>query len=156
PVILSAQVTGKAPLIQGTDYSFTYSPASGCQLNLVMLTAAATIGPTQHLIISYQTQLDANSQIGATLTNIAGAMQWFNGNSSVATRKTYTGQLTNGTPAIADSQDAHTVTVQGSDPVLLLTKSGPTTMALGGQPGTFGIDIQNTGLGDAWNVSIRD
>ena len=165
PVILSAQVfasdgvtavTGKAPLSQGTDYSFSYSGTPNCQLNLVMLTAAATISATQHLIITYKTQLDANSQSGATLTNIAGAIQWFNGDSTVATRKTYAGALTNGTPGVLDNQDAHTVTVGTSaDPVLVLTKSGPATMNPG-QTGNFSLDVQNTGGSDAWNVSLRD
>src|SRR5262249_6646970 len=77
----------------------------------------------------------------------------------VATRKTYTGPLTNGTPGVLDNQDAHTVTAvvtaPPSDPVLVLTKSGPATMNLG-QWGTFGLDIQNTGQSDAWNVSLSD
>src|SRR5437870_3708705 len=76
-----------------------------------MLTAAGTIGPNQRLILHYQTQLDANSQNGVTLTNVAGTIQWFNDDSSVAGRKTYTGALTNGTPGVLDNQDAFTVTV---------------------------------------------
>src|SRR5262249_14223537 len=87
----------------------------------------------------------------------AGAIQWFNGDSSNANRKSYTGVLTNGTPGVADNQDAHTVTaaISASDPVLVLTKSGSATMSLG-QWGNFSVDIQNTGLSDAWNVSLRD
>src|SRR5215831_15250483 len=65
PAILSAQVfaadgvtpvPGKGPLTQNTDYSFSYSGAPTCQLDLTMLTAAGTIGPNQRLIIRYQTQ----------------------------------------------------------------------------------------------------
>src|SRR5262249_46209003 len=91
PQILSAQifasdgvtpVAGKGPLNNGTDYSLSYSAAPNCQLDITMLTAAGTIGPNQRLIIHYQTQLDANTQTGATLTNIAGAIQWFNADSS--------------------------------------------------------------------------
>src|SRR5206468_10421769 len=40
-------------------------------------------------------------------------------------------------------------------PVLVVTKSGPATMNLG-QWGNFSIDVQNTGLSDAWNVYLRD
>src|SRR6516225_6629557 len=123
-----------------------------------MLTAAGTISPNQHLIIRYQTQLDVNSQNSATLTNVAGAIQWFNGDSSVTGRKTYTGPLTNGTPGVLDNQDAFTVTVAltaNSDPALVVRKSGPATMSLA-QWGTFGLDVQNTGGSDAWNVSLRD
>src|SRR5262249_13223514 len=42
------------------------------------------------------------------------------------------------------------------DPTLVMRKSGPATMTLGQQPGTFTLDIQNTGASDAWNTSIRD
>src|SRR3989442_9160830 len=120
PEILSAQVfaadgvtpvPGKGPLNSGSDYSLSYSAAPNCQLDITMLTAAGRIGPNERLIIRYRTQLDANTQNGVTLTNFAGAIQWFNGDSSVPNRKTYTGTLTNGTPGIADNQDAFTVTV---------------------------------------------
>ena len=40
-------------------------------------------------------------------------------------------------------------------PVLMVAKSGPSTMNLG-QWGSFAIDVQNTGTSDAWNASIRD
>src|SRR5256712_4449446 len=120
PQILSAQVfaadgvtpvPGKGPLNPGSDYSLSYSAAPNCLLDLTMLTAAGRIGPNERLIIRYRTQLDAKTQNGVTLTNVAGAIQWFNGDSSIPSRKSYTGTLTNGTPGIADNQDAHTVTV---------------------------------------------
>jgi uncharacterized repeat protein (TIGR01451 family) len=120
PQIMSAQVfaadgvtavAGKGPLNQGSDYSLNYSTAPNCQLDITMLTAPGTIGPNQRLIVRYRTQLDPNTQNSATLTNIAGAIQWFDGDSSVAGRQTYTGLLTDGTPGIPDNQDAFTVTV---------------------------------------------
>src|SRR2546423_503792 len=40
-------------------------------------------------------------------------------------------------------------------PLLTVTKSGPATMNLG-QWGNFALDVQNTGLIDAWNASLRD
>ena len=40
-------------------------------------------------------------------------------------------------------------------PVLVVTKSGPATMNLG-QWGEFVLDVQNVGLGNAWNATIRD
>src|SRR2546422_180478 len=104
-------VAGKGPLVPGTDFSISYIGASTCRLALTMLTAAATISPTQRLIITYRTQLDANSQNGAQLTNIAGAVQWFDADSSVSTRQAFNRTLTDGTPGILDFQDAHTVTV---------------------------------------------
>src|SRR5712692_2147025 len=120
PQVLSAQVfeadgvtpaAGKGPLVPGTDFSISYVGPSTCRLTLTMLTAAATISPTQRLIITYRTQLDANSQNGAQLTNIAGAVQWFDADSSVSTRQAFNRTLTDGTPGIIDFQDAHTVTV---------------------------------------------
>ena len=63
------------------------------------------------LIITCRTQLDAKSQNGAQLTNVAGAVQWGDADSSVSTRQTYTYTLTDGTPSVLDFQDAHTVTV---------------------------------------------
>src|SRR5215813_5044112 len=119
PEILSAQVfaadgvtpvTGKGPLNAGSDYSLSYNAAPNCQLDITMLTPAGTIAPSQRLVIRYRTQLDANTQNGAALTNLAGAIQWFNGDSSDTNRKSYTATLTNGTPGILDNQDAHTVT----------------------------------------------
>src|SRR5206468_4335186 len=44
------------------------------------------------------------------LTNVAGAIQWFNADSSNTSRKTSTRTLTNGTPGILDHEDAFTVT----------------------------------------------
>src|SRR5262245_38578661 len=130
PEILSAQVfaadgvtpvPGKGPLNAGSDYSLSYNAAPNCQSDITMLTPAGTIAPSQRLVIRYRTQLDANTQNGAALTNLAGAIQWFNGDSSDTNRKSYTGTLTNGTPGIPDSQDAHTVTVAlSNDPALVL------------------------------------
>src|SRR6516165_7054436 len=119
PQILSAQVfqadgvtpvPGKGLLTAGTGYTLSYAGAPACTLTLNMLSAAAVIGPTQRLIVTYQTQLDANTQNGATLTNVAGTTLWYNGPSSDTGRQSYTCTLTNGTPGVLDCQDAHTVT----------------------------------------------
>src|SRR5207302_1263395 len=42
-----------------------------------------------------------------------------------------------------------------SDPALAVRKSGPPTMNQK-QWGNFGIDVQNTGQSDAWNLTLRD
>src|SRR5215472_4199934 len=118
PQILSAQLFQadgvtpvRGPLVPGTDFSINYNGAPTCELTLTMLTANGTIGANQHLIITYRTQLDANSQAGTQLTNVAGAIQWFDADPSVSTRIASTGTLTDGTPGVLDFQDAHTVTV---------------------------------------------
>jgi uncharacterized repeat protein (TIGR01451 family)/fimbrial isopeptide formation D2 family protein len=94
-------------LIAGTDFSVSYS---SCQLSLAMLTDKAKISPDQHLIVTYQSELDGDSTDGVTLTNIAGATQWFNGDSSNPDRLGYSDSLTDGTPGVLDFQDNETVT----------------------------------------------
>jgi uncharacterized repeat protein (TIGR01451 family) len=162
PQILSAQVfqsdgvtpvPGKGPLVAGTDYTVSYAGAPTCTLTLNLLSAAAVISQSQRLIVTYQTQLDANTQKGVTLTNIAGATQWYNAPSSNTGRSSYTCTLTNGTPGVLDCQDAHTVTVPIS--AVTMTKGGPATMSLG-QLGQFTLNVQNTGNTDAWNTTIVD
>lgn len=97
-------------LAPGADYSVSYSGAPTCQLSLTMLTSAAVIGPTERLIITYQTQLDADTTgDGLTLTNIAGATEWFSAEGSYP-RLTYTRTLSDGTPLVADHEDSYTIT----------------------------------------------
>jgi uncharacterized repeat protein (TIGR01451 family) len=119
PEILSAQVfaadgvtpvPGKGPLAAGTDYTFAYSGAPTCELTLSMRTAAASIGPTERLVISYRTKLDPDTQDGIALTNVVGATQWSNDDDTNPNRITYPRTLTNGTIGVADHEDAHTVT----------------------------------------------
>jgi uncharacterized repeat protein (TIGR01451 family) len=120
PEILSARVfaadgvtavPGKGLLNPGSDYQLTWSAAPACRLTLTMLTPAGVVGPGERLIIRYRTLLDADTQDGVSLTNVAGATQWFNGDDSNPDRLPYTRTLTDGTVGIADHQDAHTVTV---------------------------------------------
>ena len=120
PEVLSAQVfaadgvtpvPGKGPLVAGSDYALSWAGAPTCELTLAMLTPAAAIDTDQRLIITYRAQLDADSQDGATLTNVAGATEWFDDESSNPDRVTFTRTLTDGTPGVLDHEDAHTVTV---------------------------------------------
>jgi len=120
PQVLSAQVfaadgvtpiPGKGPLTPGTDFSIAYDGVPSCELSLTMLTAASVIGPGERLIVRYRSRLDANSQDGVMLTNVAGAIQWYNGDSGNSDRQTFTRTLTDGTVGTLDHEDAHTVTV---------------------------------------------
>src|SRR5882757_2514491 len=166
PQILSAQVfqangitpvPGKGPLVPGTDFSINYNGAPTCELTLTMLTAAATISQNQRLIINYQTQLDANSQNGATLTNVAGAIQWFDASSTTPNRNTFTGPLTNGTPGVLDNQDAHTVTVVMSQ--LTITKQVSVVGGGAALPGgqlDYLVHVTNTSTSPATPVVITD
>src|SRR6516165_6893038 len=166
PQILSAQVfqadgvtpaTGKGPLTAGTGYTRSYAGAPACTLTLNMLSTAAVIGPTQRLIVTYQTQLDANSQNGAKLTNIAGAVQWFNADSSVSTRQAFNYTLTDGTPGILDFQDAHTVTVVISG--LAITKQVSVVGGGAAMPGAtldYLVHVTNVTTNPASSVVITD
>src|SRR5499433_164431 len=166
PQILSAQVfqangvtpvPGKGPLTAGTGYTLSYAGAPACTLTLNMLSAAAVIGPTQRLIVTYQTQLDANTQDGATLTNVAGTTLWYNGPSSDTRRQSYTCTLTNGTPGVLDCQDAHTVTAV----IPALTISKQVTVVGGGaaMPGgtlDYLVHVTNTSANPVNPVVITD
>src|SRR5262249_4462871 len=167
PQVLSARVfqadgitpvPGKGPLTAGTDYTLSYAGTPNCTLTLNMLSAAAAINPSQRLIITYQTQLDANSQSGAQLTNVAGATQWYNAPSSVTGRQSYTCTLTNGTPGVLDCQDAHTVTVAASS-ALTITKQ---VTVVGGGPAVAGgqldylVHVTNGSTNPASPVVITD
>src|SRR5712664_3290 len=166
PQVLSAQVfqadgitpvAGKGPLTAGTDYTLSYAGAPACTLTLNMVSAAAVIGPTQRLIVTYQTQLDANTQNGATLTNVAGPTLWYNGPSSDTGRQSYTCTLTNGTPGVLDCQDAHTVTA--FIPAMTITKQ--VTVVGGGAavPGAtldYLVHVTNTSANPVNPVVITD
>jgi len=119
PEVLSARVfaadgvtpvPGKGPLSQGVDYSLVYTGGT-CELRFSTITAAAVIGVGERLIVSYRAQLDAGFQYGTALTNVAGAIEWFNGPISNPGRLTYTRTLTNGTVGVVDHEDAHTVVI---------------------------------------------
>src|SRR6266849_3950153 len=164
PQVLAAQVfqadgvtPAKGPLVPGTDFSINYIAAPTCKLTLTMLTAAATISPNQRLIITYRTQLDANSQNGTQLTNVAGAIQWFDGDSTNPNRKTFTGPLTDGTPGILDFQDAHTVTVVMSQ--LTITKQVSVVGGGAAVPGAtldYLVHVTNTSANPVNPVVITD
>jgi uncharacterized repeat protein (TIGR01451 family)/fimbrial isopeptide formation D2 family protein len=96
----------------GFDYTVSPAPyGGGCQFSLTMTDAAGPIAPEQHLIITYQTQLDNGfTDDGAMLTNVAGVTRWFSADSSHAGRREFARSLTDGTPGIIDHQDNQTVT----------------------------------------------
>lgn len=162
PTVLSAQVyeadgvtpaAGKGALIEGTDYTFDYSAAPTCRLTLTMLSAAAVIGPGQRLIIGYRSKLDANSQDGVSLTNVAGITEWSNDDSSNNERQTYTRNLSNGSVGTTDHQDAHTLTVALSgvffEKTVANLDSGdnPATVAAPGDRLRYTLRLQTTDSG---------
>jgi len=153
PEILSAQVfasdgvtpvPGKGPLAQGTDYSLVYN-AAACELTINTLTAASVIGVGERLVVAYRTRLDVDSQDGVTLTNVAGATEWYNADGSTL----YSRTLTDGTVGVGDHEDAHTVTVDL--PVLQFEKTvfnvttgeNPATVATPGDTLRYRLYVEN-------------
>ena len=62
-------------------------------------------------MLDYRTKLDADTQNGATLTNVAGAIRWHNDGSANPARVEVTRVLTNGTVGTDDHEDAHSLAV---------------------------------------------
>jgi large repetitive protein len=129
PIVQSSQifqadgVTPVSPvLVQGSDYLVAFSGSPDCTLTISMQTAAAAIGPDQRLLLSYTASLDPDTMGGTTLTNIAAATEWFSAAYHASfPRRSYRGELTDGTPGILDEQDAHTLVTES--PVLLFQKT---------------------------------
>jgi uncharacterized repeat protein (TIGR01451 family) len=152
-------VTQISNLIRNTDYTVTYN---GCQLSLTLLnTAAAKIGPTQRLIITYEAMLDAGVSSG-TFTNVAGATQWFSAASGFSNRREYDRTLTNGTPGILDFQDAYTMTSAVTGYYFLksvddlTTGASPATVAYYGDRLRYTLQIQNFNIPPLNNITIND
>ena len=140
-------------LVEGTDYSVTFSGDPECALQVTALTPAAAIGADQRLIVSYQSTLDLDSEQGVNLTNVAGATEWFSIDVADAAAapyaRTYTRTITDGTVGTLDHEDAHTVVVFA--PVLTFEKTvvnvttgeDPATVATPGDVLRYSLLIEN-------------
>ena len=148
-----------AVLTAGTDYTVSYS---ACQLSLTMLSAAATIAPTQRLMVDYQARLDASVAQGQAFTNVAGATQWFSGATGSAGRRQYNRTLTNGTPGVLDFQDAFTVTSTTQGYFFLKSVGDLTTgvpvasSAFAGDRLRYTLQVQNFTFPRLSNITITD
>jgi hypothetical protein len=96
-------------LAEGADFAVAFSGDPSCSFTLTILSAAGTIGPDQRLRIGYQTRLDADTQNGVALTNVAGATEWWGAEAASSDRRSYSRTLTDGTPGVLDHQDAYSV-----------------------------------------------
>ncbi len=171
PELLSAQVfaadgvmpvPGKGPLLAGADFALSWAGAPSCALTLAMLTPAAAIDTGERLIITYRSVLDADSQDDATLTNVAGAIEWFDDESSNPDRVTFTRTLTDGSPGVLDHEDAHTVTVELRDYRFektvrnVTTGASPATQASPGDRLRYRLRLENRDTTALDNLAIRD
>ena len=143
-------VPGKGPLQQGSDFLFSYGAAPGCELTLTLLSAAGAIGPGERLVVNYEAKLDADTQDGVALTNIAAATEWFDGDAGAGFRNNFTRTLTDGTVGVLDHQDAHTVTVAQSgyffEKIVANLSSGasPTNIAAPGDTLRYSLRLRTT------------
>jgi uncharacterized repeat protein (TIGR01451 family)/fimbrial isopeptide formation D2 family protein len=144
PVILTAQVflddgttAVSPPLVEGTDFVATFAGDPACTLTITMQSAAAAIPMDNRLILTYQTEIDADTPSAAPLTNIAGATQWFStdtaGAGATGATRTFTRVLTDGTTAVLDHEDAHTLTTVA--PIVSIQKS-VVNLTTGQDPGS--------------------
>ena len=147
--------TAVSPLLaEGTDFSVTFNGDPVCTVTINTLANAAAIGPAQRLIVTYQANLDLDSQQAVSLTNVAGATEWFGLDVSDAAlapyARTYTRVVTDGTVNTLDHEDAHTVLV--FVPVLIFEKTvvnvtsgeDPATVATPGDRLHYSLRIENT------------
>ena len=152
-----------APLVAGTDYSVSFAADPACTLTIKMLSQAAAVAAGQRLIVRYQAQLDAGSQTNATLTNVAGATEWFSADplnpETAGQAVTYTRVLTDGTVGLLDHEDAHTVNVPAlrfeKTAANVTTGANPAVEATPGDRIRYTLRVTN--LGDtSLTFSLRD
>jgi len=152
-----------AALIQGTDYLVSYS---GCTLTLTMQTTDTALAADNHLIITYESELDTDTPHSSTLINIAGATQWFSqdtaGAGATGEIQTYTRALTDGTVGTIDHEDAYSVT---SDIPTVTIEKRVVNVTTGQDPGInatpgdtlrYGIYITNTSTVELFDFSFTD
>jgi uncharacterized repeat protein (TIGR01451 family)/fimbrial isopeptide formation D2 family protein len=150
-------------LVDGTDFVSNFAGDPACSLTLTMQTAAASVAPTQRLIITYDAALDLDNPQAINLTNIAGATEWFSldtaGAGATGQIRTYTRSLTDGT---LEHEDAHTVTTEL--PVLvfqktaenLTTSQNPAVNASPGDNMRYTVTITNISAVPVTNFTLRD
>ena len=154
------------PLVDGTDYSVVFRSVPDCDLTITMLSAAATVGPGERLIVGYETLLDGDSQNGETLTNVAGATQWFSADGTdpdtQADRRRFDRVLTDGTVGTLDHEDASTAVVELSayrfekTVTNVTTGQSPATLASPGDVLRYRIFLENLDTEPLLNLAVVD
>jgi uncharacterized repeat protein (TIGR01451 family)/fimbrial isopeptide formation D2 family protein len=160
-------VTPVSPvLVEGIDYTTNFTGAPLCTLNVTMLSANARVDASNRLIVTYEATLDVDNLNASPLTTVAGATQWFSadtaGAGAVGEIRTYTRTLTDGTTAVVDHEDAHTVLTQS--PILVILKtvenlSSGQSPGINAEPGDtlrYTVQIQNTGPVPIPDFSLTD
>jgi len=155
-----------AVLVDGSDYTAVFAGDPSCSLTLTMLNSASAIGADEHLIVTYQTELDADSVESTPLTNVAGATEWFSldveDTAALGYARDYDRLLTDGTINVVDHEDAHTILV--FTPTLIFEKyavnltSGedPATVAAPGDLIEYTLRIENAGTSPIDGFDVID
>lgn len=153
-------------LVQDTDYTISYAPAPSCTLTITMTSAAAALPADNRLIVTYEAVLDGDNPQSTILTNIAGATEWFSGDTAGAGATgqihTYSYTLTNGTNGTLDQEDDHSFIAQF--PVIqfqktvenVTTNENPATSATPGDLLRYSLLLTNVGDVDLTNFAITD
>jgi large repetitive protein len=171
PTNVSAQIfladgvtPASPPLVAGTDFTVTFNGVPDCLWVLRLLSPSGGLPADHRLIVQYDAALDLSTQNGTTLTNVAGVTEWFSADPDMADAapRTYTRQLTYGTPTILDHEDSHTINAQA--PILLFHKT-VRNMTTGQNPGIdatpgdtlrYTLQVSNSGPVALSSVSIVD
>ncbi|MCZ6773950.1 MAG: hypothetical protein O7G83_18485, partial [Proteobacteria bacterium] len=155
-----------AVLVDGADYNAVFSGDPLCSLQLTMLNSTSAIGADEHLIVTYDTELDGDSIENAALTNIAGATEWFSLDvedaAALVYARDYDRVLTDGTVNTVDHEDALTILV--FTPTLIFEKyalnvttgEDPATVATPGDTIQYTLRIENAGNSVIDDFSIVD
>ncbi len=151
PTNVSAEIVDggtSTPLVQNTDFAVSFTGAPDCEWSLTLLSPSGGLAPDQYLRVTYEVELDADTENAVNLTNIAGVTQWFSTDPGVpgATPHTFSRELTDGTPGTLDHEDAHTIGAEA--PVLTFTKT-VRNVTTGQDPGT------DASPGDTLHYTIR-
>ncbi|MEJ2362739.1 MAG: isopeptide-forming domain-containing fimbrial protein, partial [Gammaproteobacteria bacterium] len=142
--VTMSYVSASAHLKSGTQ-SWTTLTNSGAPTNVVLedTTSGLDIPASDQLVVDVTVVLNndtVNNTVGKQFQNTANYTY-----DSVNNDKT---TVANGAPGASGP-----VTIVG--PNLTLQKSGPSTMRIG-VPGTFSLNVQNTGTATAWNTTLTD
>ncbi len=163
PINVTAQIfeaDGTTPyspvLVENTDFAVQFDGDPTCEWRFNLLSAAGGVPADHRLIITYDLALDPDTLNGISLTNVAGATQWYGADPNEANAAPHVYQheisTTNpGTPGILDLEDAHTITAEA--PILQFdmsvanatTGQDPGTDASPGDTLIYTIQITNTG-----------
>jgi uncharacterized repeat protein (TIGR01451 family) len=136
-----------APLAGGTDFTTTFLGAPSCVFTLDALSPAAVIGADQRFIVTYEAELDSDTQDAVALTNVAGVTQWFSAEG--ADRREFTRTLTDGTVGVLDHEDAFSTVsalpqLRFEKTVLnVTTGTGPAVSARPGETLRYRLEIEN-------------